>query len=263
MRLSGDGGIIDNMSARKGSISGGSSMVKRSSPIHNDAEYTEAFAVLNEANMLQACELLLSENDYDSDQSENHESDHQKLLQLFSKCEVACKVIQQRAPAVLLPTLQRGPAPAARAEAKPLKPKIKTMLPPRRGALMTQTSRSALKTASLLPASMQPPTRKLQHEISDCSFEGSIGSGSGRSAKKARLSPPTLGAPSAGGKVLAPPPAAMSFLAALNAQQQKKEKQDEKETESSEEEDPPPKTRSLSPPPAGNRKQPRRSARKG
>jgi hypothetical protein len=259
MRSSGDGGIIDNMSARKGSFSGGSSVVKRSSPIHNDAEYTAAVAVLNEANMSQACELLLSEKDYDSDQRENHESDHQKLLQLFSKCEAACKTIQQRAPAVLLPTLQRGPAPAARAEAKPLIPKIKTMLPPRRGALMTQTSRLALKIAPLPSSSMPPPTRKLQHEASDSSLDGSIGSG--RSAKKARLSPPTLGAPSAGGKVLAPPPAAMSFLAALNAQQQKK--QEEKEAESSEEEDPPPKTRSLSPPPAGNRKQPRRSARKG
>lgn len=257
MRSSGDGGIIDKMSARKGPML---PVVKRSSPIHNDVEYTAAVAVLNDANMSQACEWLLSEKDYDSDQSENHESDHQKLLQFFSKCEAACKVIQQRAPAVLLPTLPPGPAPAARAEAKPLKPKVKTMLPPRRGSLTTQSSRSALKTAPHPPASKMPtPTRK--HETSDSPLDSSIGSG--RSAKKTRLSPPTLGAPSAGGKVLAPPPAAMSFLAALNAQQQKKKEQEEKETDSSEEEVPPPKTRSVSPPPPGNRKQPRRSARKG
>lgn len=255
--------VIEDMSARKGSISGGSSVIKRQSPIHNDTEYTAAVAVLSEANMSRVCELLLSEKDYDSDQSDGHESDHQKLLQLFSKCEAACKVIQQRAPAVLMPTLQRGPAPAARAQAKPLKPKVKTMLPPRRGSLMTQTSRASLKTGP--PASLPPPTRKVQRETSESSIESSSG-GSAPSAKKARLSPLALGTPLAG--VLAPPPAAMSFLAALNAQQQKREKQEKEETrESSDEDKEPPtrKARSMSPPPppAGERRQPPRNARKG
>lgn len=216
--------------------------------------------------MALACELLLSEKDYDSDQSDGHESDHQKLLQLFSKCEAACRVIQERAPAVLMPTLQRGPAPAARAQARPLKPKVKTMLPPRRGSLMTQSSRAALKTGP--PASLPPPTRKLQHETSDSSMESNNG-GNARSVKKARLSPPTLGTPLSG--VLAPPPAAMSFLAALNAQQQKKEKQEkadrrELSVQSDEDQEPTPgKARSMSPPPppAGERRQPPRNARKG
>ena len=262
------------MSVRKVSIGGstaasrGEPTPKRLSPTNND-EYTAAVAVMNDATMTQACSLLLSERDFQSNQEEDA-SDHSQLLDIFAKCEAACKVIQQRAPAVPMPTLQqsRGPAPAARAQAKALKPKVKTMLPPRARTLLP-SSRPAMKTGPLPPASMsQPPVRKLQRETSDSSFASVGSSGSARSAKKARLSPPTLEAPAvAAGKVQAPPPAAMSFLIALNAQQQQ-DKQQTKEKPASTRESPPPTAstrrqpaRNKSPPPAaaGTRKQPPRN----
>ena len=246
-----------SMSVRKGSIGGEAN--KRASPLTNDAEHYAAVAVLNEANMAEACALLLSEKDYESDQQ--NESDHQKLLQLFEKCQAACKVVQKRAPAVPMPMLQqqqRGPANAARIQAVPLKPKVTTIIPPRRGSV---SSRPPAKRTGSLPASHSfapPPPRKLQRETSDST--SSVGSG--RSAKKARVSPPTVDMQAGGAKAKAPPPAARSFLAALNAEQGK-EKQERKEKPSPKKESPT-KARNSPPAPAvASRKQPPRSSRKG
>jgi hypothetical protein len=254
------------MSVRKGSIGGGGNgprgeANKRASPVTNDAEYSAAIAVLNEANMAEACALLLSEKDYES--HEQDESDHKKLLQLFEKCQAASKVVQKRAPAMMPPLQQqRGPANAARTQAIPLKPKVKAMIPPRRASV---ASRPSVKKTGPLPASHSiapPPNRKLQREASDSSFASSGSIGSGRSAKKARVSPPTIDAQTGGGKAKAPPPSAMSFLAALNAGQGK-ERQEMKEKPAPKRESPT-KARNTSPPPtAGSRKQPPRCSRKG
>lgn len=257
------------MSVRKGSIGGsgsgprGEGVNKRSSPITNDSEYSAAVDVLNEENMSAACALLLSENDYEDDQGD--ESDHKKLLELFETCQAACKVIEKKAPAVTMPMLQqqqqRGPTAAARTQAIPLKPKVKTMIPPRRTSL---ASRPPAKKTGPLPASHSfGPPRKLQRETSDSSFASTSSVGSGRSAKKARVSPPTLDNQAGGGRAKAPPPEASAFLAALNAQQNKQEKHEEKEKPAPRKKDSPTKARELPPPVPGSRKQPPRSSRKG
>jgi len=263
------------MSVRKGSIGGGSNgprsegVNKRASPNLNDAEYSAAMAVLSEENMSAACALLLSERDYESNQGDD--SDQKKLLELFSKCQEACKVIEKRAPAVPMPMLQqqqqqqRGPTAAARSQAIPLKPKVKTMIPTRRTALASRPSTK--KTGPLPPshAFAPPPARKMQRETSDSSFASTSSVGSGRSAKKARKSPPTLDSQVGGGKAKAPPPEARSFLAALNAQKGKQEtgtsKFEEKERPSPKKASPT-KSKELPPPIQGSRKQPPRSSRK-
>jgi hypothetical protein len=72
----------------------------------------EAMQIMNEANMSYACELLLSERDFDDstkmnqytnasdrnevgggDQDNDKKSDYSKLLELYSKCQSAMKVI--------------------------------------------------------------------------------------------------------------------------------------------------------------------------
>lgn len=254
------------MSVRKGSIGGGivpkgDASNMRASPVANDSEYVAAVAVLNEDTMSAACALLLSEKDNDT----GDESDYDKLLELFSKCQQACKVIERRAP-VPMPFLQiekqRGPTAAARAQAVPLKPKAKTMIPPRRSSVV---SRSSAKKTGHVPAPhsfVPPPARKLQRETSDSSFASSSSVGSGRSSKKARLSPPTLDNQAGGGSAKAPPPEARSFLAALNAQG-KRERHDEKRKPVLKKKEPSPKARDALPPTPGSRKQPSRSSRKG
>lgn len=252
------------MSVRKGSVGGsslgarGEAISKRSSPV---SDYSAAVAVLNEDNMTQACALLLSEKDYESNQMEE-ESDYQKLLKLFEQCQEASKIIEKRAP-TSLPTLaqkqqqhQRGPPIAARAQAVPLKPKVKAMVPPRRTSMPSRAT--AKKAGPPAHSFAPPPSRKLKRDTSNSSSASTSSVGSGRSAKKSRLSPPTINNQDADGGAVAPPPEAMSFLAALNSQggkPRKPQRLEEKET--------PTKPKELPTSVSGSRRQPSRSSRKG
>lgn len=142
------------MSVRKGSIAGigsGPTSNKRASATDiNNAEYAAAVAVMSEAKMAEACALLLSEKDYESEQQPG-ERDNDKLLKIFDECLAASKVVQKRVPAASMPMLHQqrsaGQPNAARTQAIPLKPKLKTMIPPRRGS---SGPRPATKRARLL-----------------------------------------------------------------------------------------------------------------
>jgi hypothetical protein len=254
------------MSVRNGSIGGGKlgargeAISKRASPI---SEYSAAVAVLNEDNMTKACALLLSEKDDGSNQEEE-ETDYQKLLKLFEQCQEASKIVEKRAPATIMPSLaekqqqhQRGPPTAARAQAIALKPKVKTMVPPRRSVLATRTT--AKKTGPPAHSFAPPLSLNLKRDTSNSSSASTSSVGSGRSAKKSRLSPPALTQdPDRGAMAPPPPPEAMSFLAALNSQggkQRKPQRPEEKKT--------PTKSKELTPPATGSRRQPSRSSRRG
>lgn len=211
--------------------------------------------------MSQACALLLSEKDYSDEEVVRR--DGEKLLQIFQKCQAACKAIQNSASPVM-PTLQasRGGL-AARAQAKPLKPQGgKTMLPPRRSSMLAM-SRSSMHVSSPSISSIDqtagslPPPLKLKREISDSSTTSTASVASVRSAKKPRTSPPLDVASKA------PPASALQFLAQLNAPEKKQsnKKRDTSSTPtSSEEGSPTRRLRSLSS--TGTRQQPSRNARR-
>lgn len=253
-----------DMSVRNGSIGGGGAPRgepnrKRASPTSssNDPEYSAAVGVLNEQTMSEACALLLSDNP-------DNQGDYEQLLEILEKCKTACKVVEKHAPAVAMPMLptqpqQRGPHPASRTQALPSKPKAKTMVPPRRTSMGVRPAAKkggALPGAPSHPLFAPPSARKIHRETSDSSFASNSSSGSGRSTKKPRISPPTSEAP---------PPSAMSFLAALNSQRNQTE---ERASESKEKaatkrkRESPTKSREPPPPVPGSRKQPSRSSRK-
>lgn len=249
------------MSARKGSIGGSGGFrgegIKRTSPTP-DAEYLAAVAILNEETMSDACALLLSENDSGDD--------YHKLLNIFTKCEAASKVVEKKAPSVL-PTLppqapQRAPQIAPpRSQPISLKPKSKHVAPRR----MSISARPPAKQPGHGKRSFpHPVSRTLNRETSDSSFTSTASGGSARSSKRARLSPT---GEDTGGVAAKPPTAAMSFLAALNKQDKKDEGSDDGNYEPNERHAPkkkgsPAKSKALPNPVPGSRKQPSRGLRK-
>jgi hypothetical protein len=178
------------------------------------AEYTDALSTLSEATMSEACGLLLSEKDYeDGKTGEQVGSDQAKLAELLGKCQSANRLIQRHAasvPAMPVQPQHRPPPPAVRGQAKPLKPLQggKTMLPPRRSAMMAR-SRTTGNPAKQLP--VRSDRSMLQRETSESSIASTASTGSAKSAKKPRLSPPN-----GEGSAQAPPPSALNFLKALN-----------------------------------------------
>ena len=101
------------MASRRGSLQlspvpslAGSSVAQAASRLNPKAalspEYMEAMQTMNETNMANACELLLSERDYeqpkaDGNGSESGEkSDLDKLLEFYAKCQRGMKAIEKQ-----------------------------------------------------------------------------------------------------------------------------------------------------------------------
>jgi hypothetical protein len=227
-------------------------------------EYMEAMQIMNEANMSYACELLLSERDFDestksadtdtdttavvgADQDNDKQSDYTKLLELYSKCQSAMKVITKTvadtasltvpipsAPLLVAPASRSGVGGPRLAGLPKLKQKAgggvavtaasskQGVVPLRRGMNMSMTNMNRTTTTTAAPPGslslkpLMPMKRPMERETSHSSVatEDSGAGGAGatvNSAKKARLSPTTTS-----NDVMAPPPSALNFLARLN-----------------------------------------------
>jgi hypothetical protein len=226
-------------------------------------EYMEAMQIMNEANMSYACELLLSERDFDdstksaktdtdttavagADQDNDKKSDYTKLLELYSKCQSAMKVITKTvantasltvpipsAPLLVAPASRSGVGGPRLAGLPKLKQKAgvgaavtaasskQGVVPLRRGMNMSMTNVNRTTTTAAPPGSSSlkpsmPMKRPMERETSHSSVAtedsgaGGVGA-TANSAKKARLSPTTTS-----NDVMAPPPSALNFLARLN-----------------------------------------------
>lgn len=189
------------MSSRKANVS---PVVNSARPIKTtatiSAEYIDAIHLLNESTLNNACEILLDDTN----------SDDEKLLELYYKCEDALKVIQKQQPTVpsspMLPpgapnlNAPRTTAPPQRSLPK-LNKKTLSMAASSKGVIPMR--RTALNKPSLskLPSKPQPKARERERSEGDVPFPEN---------KKARLSPPLPGG------ATAPPPNALNFLAKLN-----------------------------------------------
>lgn len=215
-------------------------------------EYMEAMHIMNESNMAEACELLLSERDYEDDanfsgnSSSNSEtpngngekSDQTKLLEFFGRCQHAMKAIEKQ---------------VANTPLSPLMPSAPSLAPSRgagsqshRGSLPKLKQKPGVATSSkqgVIPMRRTTPhmmnrtaaggqtnmKRGIERETSLSSLGGgSIGGGGGGGGGDDAASYSSVGSgdnankkarlspPTAGKEVKAPPPSALNFLAKLN-----------------------------------------------
>ena len=85
-------------------------------------EYLEALKVLSDETMSKACELLLSDRDYQPDGETtttvtDQRSDLDQLHEIYSMCCKSAKIIEREAVATTLPSLPNASVPAARSAA--------------------------------------------------------------------------------------------------------------------------------------------------
>lgn len=238
--------------------------MKRGSPSNGD--FSQALQQLDEDTMSQACSLLLSERDYNaSDDTNNGESDYDKLVAIFVKCRDAALKVEQQMPIAPLPNLAGGMAappatsattPSARAAAKKAH-LMNAMSPPRRMSLKQKMAARSLNPKNIMGSSdshkgssatgmhrtgklvvggpitaaggsARPP---LKREPSDSSIASSSSASSRASTnhKKARITSSNTSNnapfPPEGKKAAAPPQAALNFLQALNSQQKKEKRE--------------------------------------
>jgi hypothetical protein len=204
-------------------------------------EYMEAIHILNESTMIQACDLVLSERDYQEgngdDNDDDEPSDQDKLLELFSKCKSALKVIskhqqQQQATlsslsiggnsSMLMPGTPLSLAPPLSRGTTTTVPRVNT------GGVTKQLKQKTSSKQGLVPM-RRTVKRPLERDRSDGGPDSSLredagGGGdtltttssssphqqSSNSHKKSKVSP------TASKTILAPPPGALNFLAKLN-----------------------------------------------
>jgi hypothetical protein len=223
----------------------------------------EAIHIMNESTMVQACDLLLSERDYQQTQGnggdnddDEEPSDQDKLLELFSKCKTALKVISKQqatlsslsntnssmmpgAPNLGAPLpLSRGTSTTPRVVGIPkLKPKTSSskqgMVPMRR--TVNRTAQAQAQAGTIIPGPINKPIKRpLERERSDESaLRDDVGAGASSSPQQSSNSstPSTQQqqrqssssnhkklkvSPTASRSLLAPPPGALNFLAKLN-----------------------------------------------
>ena len=204
-------------------------------------EYMEAIHIMNESTMVQACDLLLSERDYEESKEGNggdddEPSDQDKLLELFSKCKTALKVISKQqvtisslsiggmpgAPA--LAPLARGVSVPLRVAGAPKQLKQKTtskqgIVPMRRTVNRTAQTQAA---AAVIPGSINKLVKRpLERERSDSSIRDDTGasiqqSSSTSSQQSSSTNKKFKVSPTASQNIFAPPPGALNFLAKLN-----------------------------------------------
>jgi hypothetical protein len=200
-------------------------------------EYVEAIHIMNESTMAQACDLLLSDRDYQESKQGNggdvEPSDQDKLLELFSKCETALKVISKQQ--TTLSSLSVGSMPGAPALAPPLArgasaPRVAGVPKQLKQGIvpMRRTVNRTTQAATIIPgANNKPVKRPMERERSDSSLRDDAGASSQQSSstssqqssanKKLKVSPTASKSVLATSKsVLAPPPGALNFLAKLN-----------------------------------------------
>jgi len=199
-------------SHRKDSITGSIGLSQR---LNNKAaapavstEYLEALKLLNEETMAKACELLLSDRDYQDPPPET--TDLKQLQDMYQQCSKACAVIEKEAatlPTTTLPAVPlRGPMAQQRSSSVTGVP-TKHKMPNRRMARLPPPAKvkSSLK---------RPP---VERQMSDPSMQAATG------AKRPRSGSISLHqqhhkkeAAFSSAAESNPPPAAMQFLAKLN-----------------------------------------------
>jgi len=198
-------------SHRKDSITGSIGLAQR---LNNKAaapavstEYLEALKVLNEETMAKACELLLSDRDYQDPPPET--TDLKQLQDMYQQCSKACAVIEKEAatlPTTTLPAVPlRGPMAQQRSSSVTGVP-TKHKMPNRRMARLPPPAKAKSSTLK------RPP---VERQMSDPSMQAAAGAKRPRTGsislhhKKEAAFPSTAAESN-------PPPAAMQFLAKLN-----------------------------------------------
>ena len=251
------------MSPMPNPASGGISAASRMIQSGVTPEYMEAVHILNESTMSQACDLLLSERDYQEKGDGSMEvSDQEKLLELYNKCYDAWKVIEKQqatvsatlpgAPSLLAPP----PAPRLGAPVTAAvgaiggttagnrgvstlpKLKQKTVVAGKQGIIPPMRARGSLTRGSSITGTIPPKPpgkRALEREKSDSSLRddashNSAGSGGSSSINNSgghnvTSSKKARLSPPLLKDVKAPPPSALNFLAKLNQDPKDKKQQ--------------------------------------
>lgn len=215
-------------SSRKNSITGSLGLIPRLSvkPAATvvSAEYLEALKVLSDETMSNACDLLLSDRDYDAANAaaDESKSDSVQLQELYSVCCKAAKVIEKEAVTLTAqPSLPTAYAPAARssvaAASRTHHPVTKTMIPNRRMTRLPIPAGGISKGGN----SSISKRNLLERETSDSSFQSTNSTLHNKKPRTASHSIPSE-ANNAMSSALLPPLSAMQFLAKLNNDKPKK-----------------------------------------
>jgi hypothetical protein len=207
------------------------------------SDFIVALQVMNEATMENACLLLLSERDYDEKEGGNNNnnnnnneepSDHDKLWEIYSKCENAFSIIKKQQPTEpQTPNLMTGapslPPPPKRGvggvggllKQKPGIGNKPGVIPMRRTTHLQHKGTSTPGAASLKRGIERDQGYVPDGDAPPASAERSS---AGSSSKKPRTSPPTTLR-----QVSTPPASALNFLAKLNKDPKEQEKKQQKE----------------------------------
>lgn len=126
--------------------------------LHNapgmSAEYMEAAGLLNDATMMSLCELL---------QNDDHDTSMEKMTEIHQACEKAAKVIEQQAPAPIMPNSIAAPGLrlAARASASKSNtiPRGRSMMvvPSNRNKRMAVERQKSDSTTGSVASNAEPP----------------------------------------------------------------------------------------------------------
>ena len=199
------------------------------------SEYIEALSLLNEATMMKACDLLLSDRDY-RDGSETAEisadtkSDLQQLMDLYQQCDKACTVIVKEGAAQVFPNsmpallhaghhgpVQRpGMVPSTRTPATTKPPAPKTIIPNRRMARLPPAKSKSGLVVGMGGGSLKRGTVERHKSVSDLTQPGA--EWANKKARTGSMVPPSSSkvTDDSNNSSKNPPLAAKQFLAKLN-----------------------------------------------